>query len=169
MADKPKTEEEVEVAPAGGKKKLILIITGALLLVGISVGVTLTLLGGNDSADTPEMKMEDTGPTKGDAIYFDLKPFTVNLSADDPVGFLQVQVQVLTYYFEVSELLEKHRPLIRNNLTLLFAKQNSADLRSAEGKQVLQKKVLETIQSVIDKYGKGGEVDNVFFTNFVMQ
>lgn len=167
MADKPNTEEEV--APAGGKKKLILIITGALLLVGISVGVTLMLLGGNDGADTTEMKVEDTGPTKGDAIYFDLKPFTVNLSADDPVGFLQVQVQVLTFYFEVSDLLEKHRPLIRNNLTLIFSRQNSKDLRSPEGKQALQKQVLESIQSVVDKYGKGGEVDNVFFTNFVMQ
>jgi flagellar protein FliL len=161
-------EKAPEVETTGSKKKLIIIIVGALLLLGILGGVAMMFLGGDDEA-AAEVVVEDTGPEKGDAIYMELKPFTVNLSADDTVGFLQVQIQVLTYFSQVSEQLEKHRPLIRNNLTLLFAQQKSNDLRTPEGKEVLQGKVLETIQSVIDKYGKGGEVDNVFFTNFVMQ
>jgi flagellar protein FliL len=161
-------EKAPEVETTGSKKKLIIIIVGALLLLGILGGVAMMFLGGDDEA-AAETVVEDTGPEKGDAIYMELKPFTVNLSADDTVGFLQVQIQVLTYFSEVSEQLEKHRPLIRNNLTLLFAQQKSNDLRTPEGKEVLQGKVLETIQGVIDKYGKGGEVDNVFFTNFVMQ
>lgn len=162
-------EEQVEEPEINGrKKKLIIIIVGVLLLVGIAVGVGILFLGGDDAA-TDEAVVEDTGPAKGDPIYFELRSFTVNLSSDDTVGFLQVQIQVLTYFNEVAEQLEKHRPLIRNNLTLLFAQQKSIDLRTPEGKQGLQKKVLETIQGVINKYGKGGEVDNVFFTNFVMQ
>jgi flagellar protein FliL len=161
-------EEQVQAETTASKKRLIIIIVGALLLVGIAVGVGMMFLGGND-AETDEAAVEETGPTKGDAVYFEFKPFTVNLSADDTVGFLQVQIQVLTYYDEVAAQLEKHTPLIRNNLTLLFAQQKSIDLRTPEGKQDLQKKVLETIQGVINKYGKGGEVDNVFFTNFVMQ
>lgn len=164
MAEKDNENEEVE--SSGGKKKLIIIIVGALLLVGISIGATVMLLGGDDSEETVEV---DTGPAKGDAMYVELKPFTVNLSADDSVGFLQVQIQMLSYYAEVTEQLEKHKPLIRNNLTVLFAQQQSENLRSPEGKQELQKKVHETVQGVINKYGKGGELDNVFFTNFVMQ
>jgi flagellar FliL protein len=78
-------------------------------------------------------------------------------------------LQVLTYYPDVAAQLEKHKPLIRNNLTLLFGQQKSADLRSPEGKTALQKKVKESIQQVLDKYGDGGEVENVFFTGFVMQ
>ena len=70
---------------------------------------------------------------------------------------------------EVAEELDTHKPLIRNNLTLLFGEQKSADLRSPEGKQQLQDKVKESIQQVIHKYGSGGEVENIFFTNFVMQ
>jgi flagellar protein FliL len=162
-------EKAPEVETTGSKKKLIIIIVvGALLLLGILGGVAMMFLGGDDEA-AAETVVEDTGSERGDAIYMELKPFTVNLSADDTVGFLQVQIQVLTYFSEVSEQLEKHRPLIRNNLTLLFAQQKSNDLRTPEGKEVLQGKVLETIQGVIDKYGQGGEVDNVFFTNFVMQ
>jgi flagellar FliL protein len=161
-------EQAPEAEATGSKKKLIIIIVGALLLVGILGGVAMMFLGG-DEDDSAEAVVEDTGPEKGDAVYMELKPFTVNLSADDTVGFLQVQIQVLTYFDEVAEQLEKHRPLIRNNLTLLFAQQKSNDLRTPEGKEILQGKVQETIQGVMDKYGKGGEVDNVFFTNFVMQ
>ncbi len=165
MADKPKAEEAEQAS--GGKKKLILIIVGAVLLVGISVGVTLMLLGG-DSSDQAVAE-EPAEPVKGDPSYVELKPFTVNLAPEDPVGFLQVQIHVLTYADDVTADLEKHKPLIRNNLTLLFGQQKSIDLRSPQGKQALQKKVLESIQEVINKYGSGGEVDNVFFTNFVMQ
>lgn len=161
-----KEQAEQEPSAGGGKKKLILIIVGALLLVSVSVGVTVMLLGGSDEDAVVEV---DPGPVKGDAEYIELKPFTVNLDPNDPVAFLQVQVQVLTYYEEVSDELNKHKPLIRNNLMLLFGEQKSSDLRTPEGKAALQQKVQESIQSIIDKYGAGGEVDNVFFTNFVMQ
>ncbi len=159
-------EENPEQETTSSKKKLIIIIVAALLLVGLIAGVAMMFLGGDE---TEQVVAEETGPSKGEAQYFELKPFTVNLSADDEVAFLQVQIQVLTYYSEVTEQLEKHRPLIRNNLTLLFAQQKSVELRSPEGKQALQKKVLESIQNVINKYGKGGQIENVFFTNFVMQ
>ena len=163
MADKD--QEGTEEESGGSKKKLIIIIVGALLLVGLSVGATVMLLGGNDT----EVVEEEPAPVKGDPEYIELKPFTVNLDPADPVGFLQVQIQVLTYFSEVSADLEKHKPLIRNNLMLLFGEQKSEDLRSPEGKAALQQKVHESIQKVINDYGSGGEVDNVFFTNFVMQ
>jgi flagellar protein FliL len=160
-------EEQVpeEETTTSSKKKLIIIIVAALLLIGIAVGVGMMFLGGGDA----ETAVEDTALDQEDAVYFKLKPFTVNLSADDTVSLLQVQIQVLTYVSDVAEQLEKHRPLIRNNLSILFAQQKSIDLRTPEGKEALQKKVLDTIQGVINKYGKGGEVDNVFFTSFVMQ
>lgn len=165
MAEKQQQDEE---QPKGSKKTLIFIIVGVLLLVGVSIGVTLMLLGGDDS--TEDMAEEQAVlPQKGDASYIELKPFTVNLDPQDPVGFLQIQIQILTYYSDVAAELEKHRPLIRNNLTLLFGQQKSSELRSPEGKQLLQQKVLESVQEIINKYGSGGEVDNVFFTTFVMQ
>lgn len=165
MAEQPQENEE---QPKGSKKTLIIMIVGLLLLVGISTAVTLTLLGG-DEASEEASEAEAAMPQKGDASYIELKPFTVNLDPQDPVGFLQVQIQILTYYSNVAADLEKHRPLIRNNLTLLFGQQKSADLRSPEGKQLLQQNVLESVQQIINKYGSGGEVDNVFFTTFVMQ
>ncbi len=168
MAAKKEKSDDEELESPGGKKKLIIIIVGVLLLVGISVGVTILLLGGNDPTETAEV-VEEVEPEKDDPTYVEFKAFTVNLGPDDPVGFLQVQINVLTYFDDVSDELEIHKPLIRNNLTLLFGGQNSVDLRSSEGKQQLQTKVKESIQSVINDYGSGGEIENIFFTNFVMQ
>ncbi|MDJ0833264.1 MAG: flagellar basal body-associated FliL family protein [Gammaproteobacteria bacterium] len=165
MAEEQEPTEEA--AGGGGGKKLILIIIGALLLVGISVGATIFILGGNQAEE--EVVEVEAEPEKGDPEYIELKSFTVNLDPQDPVGFLQVTIHVLAYNSDVADDLEQHNPLIRNNLTLLFGQQKSADLRSAEGKTSLQQKVHESIQQVIEKYGSGSEVDSIYFSDFVMQ
>jgi flagellar FliL protein len=165
VADKEVEEEEVS---GGGKKKLILIIVGVLMLVGGAVAGTLMFVGGGDTdtASVPEEGVIE----KGDPVYVDLKPpFTVNLDPDDPVGFLQISMQILTHNDDVADDLEKHRPLIRNNLVTLFSQQKSLDLRAPEGKEQLQKSALELVQAIVDDHGSGGEVANIFFTSFVMQ
>jgi flagellar FliL protein len=162
------TEEEVVEGSGGNKKMLILVIVGALLLVGGAVGGTLMFVGGGNETEPEEEIVEEID--KGDPIYFDLKPpFTVNLGPDDAVGFLQVSMQVLTFNPDVAADIEKHNPLIRNNLILLFGKQKSVELRELEGKEKLQKDALAVVKSIVDEFGSGGEVNNVFFTTFVMQ
>ena len=171
MAEKEQQAKEQQAedeATGGSKKTLIFIILGVVLLIGGSVGGTLLIVGGGDSAEA-EVE-EEVEVSRGDPSYIDLKPaFTVNLAPEDPVGFLQISMQVLTFDDDVAKELEKHRPLIRNNLVVLFGKQNSAELRAPQGKERLQKSALETVQTVINNHGSGGEVDNVFFTSFVMQ
>jgi len=162
-------QSEAEAPAGGGKKKLIFILLGAILLIGGSIGGTLMIVtGGDETAETDAEEIPEI--ERGDPSYVDLKPpFTVNLAPEDPVGFLQISMQVLTFDEDVAEELEKHKPLIRNNLVVLFGKQKSAELRASEGKQRLQLAALETVQTIINQHGSGGEVDNVFFTSFVMQ
>lgn len=161
-------QPDAEVA-GGGKKKLIFIVVGGLLLIVGTIVGTVMMLGGGDESSEAQVE-EAVEASRGDPIYIDLKPpFTVNLAPDDPVGFLQVSMQILTFDDVVAEELEKHKPLIRNNLLVLFGQQKSAELRAPEGKERLQKLVLETVQTIIDGHGSGGQVDNVFFTSFVMQ
>ncbi len=168
-AQKAEAETEEEAATGGGKKKLIFIALGALLLVGGSIGGTLLIVGGGDDSAEAEVT-EEVEVVRDDPSYIDLKPaFTVNLAPEDPVGFLQISMQVLTFNDDVAKDLEKHKPLIRNNLLVLFGEQSSAELRAPEGKEKLQKSALETVQTVVNEQGSGGEVDNVFFTSFVMQ
>ena len=140
-----------------------------MLLVGGSIGGTLMIVGGGGDSAEAEAPAEPE-VVRGDPSYIDLKPaFTVNLAPEDPVAFLQISMQVLTFNDDVADDLEKHKPLIRNNLNVLFGKQKSAELRAPAGKEKLQQSALETVQTVINQHGSGGEVDNVFFTSFVMQ
>ena len=165
--------EDEEGAAEGGtnkKKLIILIVVGVLLLVGITVGVTVMLVGGGNEQAAGDAAEEVVEEVRGDPSYIDLKPpFTVNLDPEDPVQFLQISIQILTFDSSVAEEVEKHKPLIRNNLLVLFGQQKSAELRSPEGKQNLQQQVQDIVQSVINERGSGGEVDSVFFTTFVMQ
>ena len=169
MAEEEQKEEAAEEGGGGGKKKMILIILGALFLVGGSIGGTLLIVGGGgDSAEAPVE--EEVEVSRGSPSYVDLKPaFTVNLAPEDPVGFLQISMQVLTFNDDVAKDLEKHKPLIRNNLLVLFGEQKSAELRANDGKERLQQSALDIVQTVVNEHGSGGEVDNVFFTSFVMQ
>jgi len=169
MAEEEQQADTEEVAAGGSKKKMIFIIVGALLLIGGSIGGTLLIVGGGD--DTAEAEVEEEVVVdRDDPSYIELKPaFTVNLAPEDPVGFLQISMQVLTFNDDVAKDLEKHKPLIRNNLLVLFGAQKSAELRAAEGKEKLQESALEAVQTVINEQGSGGEVDNLFFTSFVMQ
>jgi len=170
MAEEAQQAETEEAASGGGKTKLILIILGALILIGGSIGGTLLIVGGGGDESADAGVEEAVEVSRGDPSYIDLKPaFTVNLAPEDPVGFLQISMQVLTFNDEVADDVEKHKPLIRNNLLVLFGQQKSAELRAPEGKEKLQQSALETVQTVINEHGSGGEVDNVFFTSFVMQ
>ena len=101
------SEETLEVS-AGGKKKLILILVGALLLIGAATGGALMFVGGDESESMVEV-VEDASPDKGSPAYVDFKPpFTVNLDPQDPVGFLQISLQALTYNDAVAADLEQH-------------------------------------------------------------
>ncbi len=173
MAEEEQQAETEE--SSGDRKKLIIIILGVRVLIGGSIGGTLLMVGGSDEtaeadAETDAEVSETAESSRDDPSYVDLKPaFTVNLAPDDPVGFLQISMQVLTFNDDVAKDLEKHKPLIRNNLLILFGKQDSAELRAAEGKDRLQQSALDIVQTVVNQHGSGGEVDSIYFTSFVMQ
>jgi len=178
MADNDKKEEVTEEEEGGSSKKKIIIfsVIGALVLIGATVGGMMMFLGGDKPAADDEVVEEVVEEVIEilDPFYVKLGPgFTVNLQPGDPVAFLQVNLQILTFDEEISEALTKHRPTIKNNLGVIFSTQASADLKTMEGKEKLRVIVLEDIRKIIARFEDGEaaakKVENVFFTSFVMQ
>lgn len=177
MADKDKKEEVTEEEGGSSKKKIIIIsVIAALVLIGATVGIMMVFLTGDKPADGAAVEEEAVEEVVEifDPFYVKLDPgFTVNLQPGDPVSFLQVNLQILTFDEGISEALTKHIPTIKNNLGVIFSTQASADLKTVEGKEKLRKIVLEDIQKTIARFEGGEEaakkVENVFFTSFVMQ
>lgn len=153
------------------RKKLILIIGAVLLLVGISVGVTLTLLSAFSDAPAADAEAaSEAEPTKQTAIYYPLSPaFVVNFEDRGRSRFLQAELTLLLRDPEVTHALDMHMPAIRNALVMLLSGQSFETLQTAEGKEALREQALVKIQEVLQQeIGKPG-IEQVLFVNFVMQ
>ncbi|RVT43333.1 flagellar basal body-associated FliL family protein [Sphingobium algorifonticola] len=108
-------------------------------------------------------------PSKYQATYFQVQmPFTSNMADSD--AFAQISIAVSTYYdARVVEAMTTHEMAIRSEVLLMLAQQEQMALITPQGKAQLQKKLKSLINDVLkQKTGYGG-IDNVYFTNFVIQ
>ncbi|WP_430459783.1 flagellar basal body-associated FliL family protein [Thalassolituus sp. LLYu03] len=158
----------------GGKMKLIIIIVGVLLLVGIAVGATLFLMGGDDSAAEGEAAapVEEKAPEepKIPAQYVVLKPeFVVSFQVGTRQRFLQVNIEVMTRKQSVVDALNLHEPMIRNDIIRIIGEQNFDRLRTPEGRVELQMKLTEHVAQLVQREAGVDGVEAVLFTDFVMQ
>jgi flagellar protein FliL len=108
-------------------------------------------------------------PRKYAVAYYPIpESFTTNLA--DGSGFLQVGISLSTYYDDqVMGNFKRQAVPIRSAVLMVLAEQDPALLSTSNGKQMLQRRLTAAINDVLrDKEGFGG-VDNVYFTNLVIQ
>ncbi len=158
-------------APAkGGGKGLLLLGVGVLLVIAAGVGGYFVFA--SKSAASAEHAGADAGhgnTAAGDIYYAMDPPFIVNFEIPAPVRFLQVTVEVMAHEQSAIDAVQKHMPVIRNNLMMLFSGQDYQVIRTREGKEALRARTLTEIQSILkQRTGKSG-IEAVYFTSFVMQ
>ena len=108
-------------------------------------------------------------PRKYEITYYPIEQsFTTNLA--DGSGFLQVGISLSTYYDgKVIANIRRQDVPIRSAVLMVLAEQDPALLSTSHGKQSLQRQLTGAINQVLrDKEGFGG-IDNVYFTNMVIQ
>ncbi|MES2819737.1 MAG: flagellar basal body-associated protein FliL [Pseudomonadota bacterium] len=160
-----------EAKPAGkGKLKLIILIVVALLLaVGLSVGGTWFLL----SKDKPKEEaavVESVPVGKQPAIYEALMPaFVVNFNHQGRQRYMQVSVALMARDQVALDALKVHMPLLRNRLVMLFSGQDFAALITPVGKEMLRQQATASVQELALKETGKPAVEQVLFTNFVLQ
>ncbi len=170
-------EGQVEDAPKkGGKKKLIVMIVIGIALIALSIGGTLFALQMlNPEEDVVALEGEDgeaadVEPTRQSAIYFPLKPaIIVNFQARGRQRFLQAELTLMARDNETIEAVELHMPMIRNSLVMLFGGQIYEDMQTAEGKELLRQEALTEVQRLLEQETGNPGVEQILFTNFVMQ
>ncbi|MEH6556575.1 MAG: flagellar basal body-associated FliL family protein [Oceanicoccus sp.] len=176
MAEKNEelVNEDDEIESSGsGKLTLIIMVAAVILAISASIGGTLYLLGffdSNDVTEGEEQVLEEVDTKPSPAMYFPIKPaFTVNFSSRGRQRYLQVDVSVLTRNVEVFNALQTHLPLVKNRLVMLFGGEIYDELQTDEGKELLRQKALEALQEIIKQEVGVEGVEEVLFTNFVMQ
>ncbi len=108
-------------------------------------------------------------PRKYEVTYFPIEQqFTANLS--DGSGFAQVGISLATYYdSKVISNIKRQIVPIRSAVLMTLSVQDSAVLSTPEGRQLFQRQLTRAINQVLrEKEGFGG-IDNVYFTNLVVQ
>ena len=146
--------------PAGkGKLKLILVIAAALLLaIGLSVGATWYFMHSAQSKPEPA------------AIYEAMAPaFIANYNQNGRQRYMQVSITLQARNQADLDALKVHMPVIRNNLVMLFSGQTFDNLATPVGQEMLRQKATASVQEVAQKEVGKVVVEQLLFTNFVLQ
>lgn len=164
---------ELEQDGGDGKKspkKLIIMIVAAVILLAVGGGVTYFLVKG-DSAKEAKVEHDDDEPEAHvEKLYFDMaKAIVVDFPSGSPVKHGRITVSMLVEGAKTIETLKKNEPMIRNNLLMLIGAQDAVNLNTHEGKEMLRKAMLDNVTAVLEKMEGKGQVDEIFFTSFVMQ
>lgn len=177
-------EQDVSVEETGrSKKKLIIMIVGGVVLLAVIAGVGLYFTGffeaekepitaeSSDSAkdELAEKESEEGGAEATIALYQALTPpFMVNFP-DGNIRVIKVAISIMVNDEDVIDAVQKHDPVIRNNILMMLSVQDPEALKTAKGKEQLQSNVKEEINKVLLKRKVPSKVKEVFFTDLVMQ
>ena len=169
--------QQVKNSAAGGKPvsgwiKTIILIVVVLLVLAVSIGGTLFALGVFDRSAAGFRGKAAGQPIDKPrpAMYFSIEPaFVVNFPSQGRQRYLQLEITVLTREPDVFNAMQTHISLIKNRLVMLLGDESYQRLQTDAGKVLLRQKALAALQQLMQQeIGKSG-IEDVLFTNFVMQ
>jgi len=173
MAEEEKVEAEEGKEPEKPEKKS----SKKLMVI---IGVAVLLLGGGgfagwkfllaDKASGPEGESgQGTGAaaegTPKIAIIYDMKPFIVNLLGNQGKRYLKAKVDIEVDSEETASELKDRQSQLRDAVLLLLAGKSFEDISSPEGKTQLRNELIGRI----NEHLKSGTIQNLYFTEFVVQ
>ena len=193
MADE--IEDEEEGTKRGGMLKIILIVVLVLVLLVGAVGATLFFTGFFNKADDVAAEqqvaaLEAKAKEEADAVaaagpqrvtkespeltrfeyhYKELeREMLANITNSRKV--IQVQVAIMTNYDDrVFTNVDKHEFALRSAVLDLLRQVTEADLAMPSFRTDLAMKIKLEMNAVLEKYEDFGGIEEVYFTNFVVQ
>ena len=106
----------------------------------------------------------------GEAVYVKLHPdFIVNLSGAGSGHLLLATIQVMSHDGAVIEQVRHHAPAIRHQLLLLLSDQSRDQVESVDGRKKLRADALAAVNVVMERETGSGDVEGLYFTNFVVE
>ncbi len=105
--------------------------------------------------------------TEPEMIYLEMKPkITVNLA--EPRKYMVVNVQLLVEGEKARERVEKHMPMLRHTLIMMYSGLPSAEVETMEQREALRVKTKETIEDALEQYANKDGFRDVYFTEFLV-
>ena len=182
------TEENAEELEAPEKKKsnmlMIVIIVVLVLIILIGAVVTVLFMGGDEEDMTdvkePQAKekkvrssrkstssasFEDSRQLSEIGILYPLDTFTVNLKSDAGRRYLKVTMSLELQGEELSLELDAKTAVLRDRIIRILSSKTLEEISSKKGKGKVSSQVMDTLNSMI----ADGEIQGIYFTEFVIQ
>lgn len=181
MAEEETQEEQQE----GGEEKkssslvLIIIIVVLILIIIIGAVVAILMMGGDDEAQmqqqapmAQERQMQQR-PQSGSMSsnlaeigpMFPLDTFTVNLLSESGRRYLKVEMNLELSGEELGIELDSKTAVIRDIVIRLLSSKSLEEISTAKGKEKLKEQIVDQLNMRL----RDGRVNNVYFTEFVVQ
>ena len=199
MANEEVLEDGEEPKKKGGIVKILIFVLLGILLIGITVGATLFMTGffdakpvvvdeagnvveqleaggevegsGDPNAPKPLQKQAKELPEsqKFDQTYAQMEDkFTVNLSGSKK--FVLFSLGYMTHYDErIVEAVAKHQMAIRSAVLMEVGTYTEDEIFSVVAKQKMASNIRDRMNEVLENYEDFGGIEEVYFTEFVVQ
>ena len=199
MADEEVLEEGEEGKKKGGIVKILILVIVALLVIGLTIGGTLFMTGAFDEkpvvvdeAGNVVDQLESGGDLEGaadpnapkalkkqakdlpESQQFDqtysqiVEKFTINLAQSKK--FVLFSLGYMTHYDErIVEAVAKHQMAIRSAILMEVGTYTEDEIYSSSGKQKMASNIRDRMNEVLENYENFGGVEEVYFTEFIVQ
>ncbi|MBC2711746.1 MAG: flagellar basal body-associated FliL family protein [Desulfosarcina sp.] len=150
------------------KTVLIIIISVAVLFMGM-VGAGFFILWNKisqmpqDPSKVAEMAVEEEESVIGP--LYSLDTMIVNLADDGGKRYLRVTMALELSDPDAVATIESRLPQVRDAILMILPTKNYDDVSTTDGKIALRTQVMEKINRLMTT----GRVNNIFFTEFVVQ
>jgi flagellar protein FliL len=187
MAEEETTDatEEAPKEKKSGSLVLIIVIVVLILVILIGAVIVILMMGGDDEeaiqANTPapqersinnnkeRMMTSGSGRTSGSfseiGPMFPLDNFTVNLLSESGRRYLKVQMNLELSGEELGVELDTRKAVIRDIIIRLLSSKSLEEISTSKGKEKLKDQIVDQLNMRL----RDGHINNVYFTEFVVQ
>jgi len=163
-------EEKTEEKSGGSKKTLFIIIGGVVLIAGVAVGAYFagSKIGGGDNGEkaVAQAAVKDAN-VKGDELgpLVPMEDFIINIMDDQGSRYLKASITMEMSNPTVVDEVQRRAPQIRDAVLLLMGSKTFDEIRDLQGKLQLRSEIIARVNEFLHD----GKVNNIYFTDFVVQ
>ena len=152
---------------------LWVLVVVASMILALMYGKVEAQMVKKPAVDVKEVQSAEKDQTEGKAstnegtygFMFPLDPFIVNLAAKEGSRFLKVNVSLKMSSPEVHHELRKNILKLRDSILFLLSSKSFDDIDSFQEKSKLEKEIMVRA----NKFLTSGQVNRVYFTEFIVQ
>ncbi len=108
-------------------------------------------------------------PEPATPSFYDMAPVIVNLEGDRPKHYLKVAPVIVSKNPELEVVLEDYKPMIRSYLLSRLRQERVDALGTQNSYERVRQSVTEGIKALVLEHSGVDHVDDVIFTEFVIQ